>query len=53
MMAILRAAADPVRLADLTPACPDDELRRMRCLDGLVADGLVEPVGRGRYQLPG
>ncbi|WP_409483846.1 A/G-specific adenine glycosylase [Arsenicicoccus dermatophilus] len=53
MLAILRASAGPVPLAALTPACPDDELRRMRCLDGLVADGLVEPVSRGRYQLPG
>ncbi|AKT51180.1 A/G-specific adenine glycosylase [Arsenicicoccus sp. oral taxon 190] len=52
MMAVLRASDGPVRLADLAVACPDDEVRRMRCLDGLVSDGLVEPVGRGRYRLP-
>ncbi|MTB73204.1 A/G-specific adenine glycosylase [Arsenicicoccus cauae] len=52
MMAVLRAADGAVTLADLAPACPDDELRRMRCLDGLVSDGLVEPVALGRYRLP-
>lgn len=52
MMAVLRAADGPVTLADLAPCCPDDELRRMRCLDGLVSDGLVEPIARGRYRLP-
>ncbi|HYN30845.1 MAG TPA: A/G-specific adenine glycosylase [Dermatophilaceae bacterium] len=33
-----RAAADPVQVD--------------RCLDGLVADGLVEPLARGRFRLP-
>jgi A/G-specific adenine glycosylase len=27
--------------------------QRDRCLEGLVADGLVEPVGHRRYTLPG
>ena len=27
-------------------------MQRERALDGLVADGLVEPLSRGRYRLP-
>ncbi|GAA5031416.1 A/G-specific adenine glycosylase [Terrabacter aeriphilus] len=30
----------------------DDPLQVMRCLDSLVADGLVEPLPRRRYRLP-
>ncbi|WP_286961162.1 A/G-specific adenine glycosylase [Arsenicicoccus sp. UBA7492] len=52
MLAVLRAADGPVGLAGLAAACPDDEVRRMRCLDGLVTDGLVEPLGRGQFTLP-
>jgi A/G-specific adenine glycosylase len=29
-----------------------DEFQRARCLDGLVADGLVEPLPDDRYRLP-
>jgi A/G-specific adenine glycosylase len=29
-----------------------DAPQRMRALDGLVADGLVEPLDDGRYRLP-
>ena len=32
--------------------CPTTS-QRERCLDALVADGLVEPLARGRFQLPG
>jgi A/G-specific adenine glycosylase len=56
LMAALRAAAEPVAHTALAAAAPDAALRdpgqRERCLDGLVADGLVEPLAGGRYRLP-
>jgi hypothetical protein len=30
-----------------------DRAQRARALDGLVADGLVDPLPDGRYALPG
>jgi A/G-specific adenine glycosylase len=30
----------------------DDDVQRERALDGLVADGLVDPLGDGLYGLP-
>jgi A/G-specific adenine glycosylase len=50
LMAVLRdrtASAD-----DLAAAWPRDALQRARALDGLVADGLVEPTADGRFALP-
>ena len=52
LLAVLRDSTGPVTRRQLTAAVPDD-VRRERCLDGLVADGLVEPLARGRFQLPG
>ncbi|TQJ49403.1 A/G-specific adenine glycosylase [Phycicoccus sp. SLBN-51] len=52
LLAVLRESDGPVTRAALAAAVPD-EVRRERCLDGLVADGLVEPLARGRFQLPG
>ena len=56
LLAALRAADGPVPLATLGAAAPDDVLRdprqRSRALDGLVADGLVEPLDAGRFRLP-
>jgi A/G-specific adenine glycosylase len=52
LMAVLRESDGPVTRDALAAAVPD-EARRERCLDGLVADGLVEPLARGRFQLPG
>lgn len=56
LLAALREAVGPVPHAVLAAAAPDAALRdpgqRERCLDGLVADGLVEPLDRGRYVLP-
>jgi A/G-specific adenine glycosylase len=52
LMALLRESDGPVTRAALATAVPD-ETRRERCLDGLVSDGLVEPLTRGRFQLPG
>ncbi|GAA0302149.1 A/G-specific adenine glycosylase [Kineococcus aurantiacus] len=51
LLAVLRASPDPVPAADLD-ACWPDAAQRARCLDGLVADGLVEPLADGRFTLP-
>ena len=56
LLAALRAADRPVPLDALVAAAPDDVLRdplqRSRALDGLVADGLVEPLGDDQFRLP-
>ncbi|MFI8824619.1 A/G-specific adenine glycosylase [Streptomyces sp. NPDC053431] len=51
LLAVLREAVDPVDQADLD-AVWDEPVQRARALDGLVADGLVEPLDGGRYRLP-
>jgi A/G-specific adenine glycosylase len=51
LLAVLRDAAGPVGQAELDAAW-DDPVQRARALDGLVADGLVDPVPGG-YALPG
>jgi A/G-specific adenine glycosylase len=51
LLAILRATAKPVPKAELDECWPD-RVQRERALDGLVADGLVEPLPRSRYRLP-
>ena len=51
LLAVLRAAAGPVRKQDLD-ACWPDQVQRERALDGLVADGLVDPLPRNQYRLP-
>lgn len=57
IMALLREAHRPVTVAAIAAAVPDAELRdplqRDRCLDALVTDGLVEPLPRRRFALPG
>ena len=53
LMAILRAAEHPVSASELASAWPDDSVRRARALDGLVADGLVEPRDNETFALPG
>jgi A/G-specific adenine glycosylase len=52
LLAVLRSSSAPVPRKALE-AVSDDDVQRERCLDSLVADGLVEPLARGRYQLPG
>ena len=52
LMKVLRDADAPVPLSQLE-AVWSDALQRQRCLDGLVADGLVVPLQRKRYALPG
>lgn len=51
MMAVLRDATGPVPRALLDRAWPDIA-QRDHCLDSLVTDGLVEPVGEDRFALP-
>jgi A/G-specific adenine glycosylase len=51
LLAVLRDSAAPVSQAQLDRAW-SDPVQRSRALDGLVADGLVTPVGRGRWGLP-
>ncbi len=56
LLAALRAADEPLPLAALVAAAPDAALRdpgqRERALDGLVADGLVEPLPDALFTLP-
>jgi A/G-specific adenine glycosylase len=56
ILAVLRASSAPVDTPALITEVPDSALRdpfqRSRCLDGLVADGLVEPMTGERYRLP-
>ncbi len=52
LLAVLREAGGPIRAAQLEAAWPDHQ-QRARALDGLVADGLAEPLPGGRFALPG
>ncbi|MCW2899760.1 MAG: HhH-GPD family protein [Streptosporangiaceae bacterium] len=51
LLAVLRHADGPVGKAALDVVW-DDAVQRERALDGLIADGLVDPVGDGLYALP-
>jgi A/G-specific adenine glycosylase len=51
LLDVLRAAAHPVEAAELDAAW-DDAVQRSRCLDSLLADGLVEQTSDGRFTLP-
>jgi A/G-specific adenine glycosylase len=50
LLAVLRASPSPVDAGALAAAWPEP-LQRARAVDGLVADGLIEPVGGG-FALP-
>jgi A/G-specific adenine glycosylase len=52
LLAVLRQTPEPVDHPALVTAWPHDQ-QRERCLDSLVADGLVEPLSGGRFRLPG
>ncbi|MBK8868336.1 MAG: A/G-specific adenine glycosylase [Dermatophilaceae bacterium] len=52
LLQALRDATGPVAGENLAALLPDDQ-QRSRCLDSLVADGLVEPLSHERYRLPG
>ncbi|GAA2164846.1 A/G-specific DNA-adenine glycosylase [Humibacillus xanthopallidus] len=47
----LRDAHASLPLATLVDS-GDDPAQVMRCLDSLAADGLIEPLARGRFRLP-
>ncbi|MGI5470139.1 A/G-specific adenine glycosylase [Streptomyces sp. CA-132043] len=51
LLAVLREAVAPVPQARLD-AVWHEPVQRARALDGLVADGLVEPLPDGLYRLP-
>ena len=53
LLAVLRGSPGPVDGDALAAVWTHDPGQRARALDGLVADGLVEPQAGGRYQLPG
>ena len=52
LAAVRDAAPAPVRHSVLD-ACWDEPIQRARALDGLVADGLLDPLPDGRFALPG
>jgi A/G-specific adenine glycosylase len=52
LLAVLRHATGPVGKPELDIVWADP-IQRERALDGLVSDGLVEPLDDGRYALPG
>ena len=52
LLAVLRDNLAPVEAPDLASAW-GEPVQRARALDGLVADGLVDPLPDGRYALPG
>ncbi|MGY1830740.1 A/G-specific adenine glycosylase [Geodermatophilus sp. SYSU D01180] len=51
LLDVLRAADGPVPAPALDAAW-DDAVQRSRCLDSLLADGLVEQTADGRFALP-
>jgi A/G-specific adenine glycosylase len=51
LLAVLRDSPGPVPQARLDNAWPDP-VQRARALDGLVADGLIDPLPDGRFALP-
>ena len=51
LLAVLRDSADPVPQERFDAVWPDNA-QRARALDGLVADGLVDPLPDGSFALP-
>jgi A/G-specific adenine glycosylase len=51
LLALLRDSPEPVEITRFDLAWPDNE-QRSRALDGLVADGLVDPLPDGTFALP-
>jgi A/G-specific adenine glycosylase len=52
LLALLRESPVPLGQEHLDVAWPDAS-QRARALDGLIADGLVDPLPDGRFSLPG
>ena len=53
ILALLRESSGPVSAKAVGAAWPIDDTQRDRCLDSLVADGLLQPLARNRFRLPG
>ncbi|MHB8184733.1 MAG: HhH-GPD family protein [Dermatophilaceae bacterium] len=53
ILAVLRESRGPVTVSEVGAAWLTDDAQRERCLDSLVADGLVEPLLGNRFRLPG
>jgi A/G-specific adenine glycosylase len=52
LLAVLRDSGIPVSRADFDAVWPG-QAQLARALDGLIADGLVDPLPDGRFALPG
>src|SRR5271169_2612895 len=52
LLAVLRGSGVPVSRADFDAVWPG-QAQLARALDGLIADGLVDPLPDGRFALPG
>ena len=52
ILATVRDTTEPVTADAVRAAWTTDDPQRSRCLDSLVADGLVEPLSRNRFRLP-
>lgn len=52
LLQVLRESSGPVVRLRLEQVW-EDEVQRERCLDGLVSDGLVEPLADNTFRLPG
>jgi A/G-specific adenine glycosylase len=53
LLGVLRESSGPVTASEVGASWPIDDIQRDRCLDSLVADGLVEPLPGNRFRLPG
>jgi A/G-specific adenine glycosylase len=53
LLAVLRGSGTPATRADFDAVWADQPVQLSRALDGLVDDGLVDPLPDGRYALPG
>lgn len=53
LLDVLRGAPGPVGADAMAAAWTTDPAQRDRCLDSLLADGLVEQTADGRFGLPG
>ena len=53
ILAVVRGSSKPVSATEVGAAWAIDDVQRERCLDGLLADGLVEPLPGDRFRLPG
>lgn len=53
ILAVMRASRGPVSSGEVEAVWTTDDAQRDRCLESLVTDGLVEPISRNRFRLPG